>query len=281
MDKPSWLNKKINLAVCRGMKNFLRTSQLRTVCEESFCPNISECFNEGVATFMILGDSCTRSCKFCAVNKETACAIDWNEPKRIAQVVKRLNLHYIVITSPARDDISDGGAELFYRAIEEIKNMDSSRKVEILIPDFLGNNESLIKVANSRADVISHNLETVPSLYANIRPQADYARSLAVLKTIKQLNRNIFTKSGIMLGLGEEEKQIINVFLDLRKADCDFLTLGQYLAPSLRHYPVKKYIAPSKFLSLEKIAYSLGFKKVKSSPYVRSSYLASQFLKPA
>ena len=281
MEKPSWLDKKLNLAVCREMKNFLRTSKLHTVCEESFCPNISECFNEGVATFMILGNNCTRSCKFCAVNKETACAIDWNEPKRIAQAVKRLNLHYIVITSPARDDISDGGAELFYRTIEEIKNMDSSKKVEILIPDFLGNSEALIKIANSRADVISHNLETVPSLYANIRPQADYARSLAVLKTIKQLNRSIFTKSGIMLGLGEEEKQIIDTFLDLRKSECDFLTLGQYLAPSLRHYPVKEYITPNKFLSLEKIAYSLGFKKVKSSPYVRSSYLASQFLKPA
>ena len=281
MEKPSWLNKKINLAVCREMKNFLRVSELHTVCEESLCPNISECFSEGTATFMILGDNCTRGCKFCAVNKEKPSVIDWDEPKRLAKAVKKLSLHYVVITSPARDDISDGGAELFYRTIEEIKNMDNSIKVEILIPDFLGKSEALIKVASSKADVISHNLETVPFLYADIRPQADYKRSLAVLKALKELNRNIFTKSGIMLGLGEEEKQILDVFCDLRKSECDFLTLGQYLAPSLKHHPVKEYITPDKFRFLEKTAYNFGFKKVKSSPYVRSSYLASQFLKPA
>ena len=281
MEKPSWLNKKINLAACHGMKNFLRASKLHTVCEESFCPNISECFNEGVATFMILGDSCTRSCKFCAVSKKKPTIIDWNEPKRIAKAIKKLNLRYVVITSPARDDINDGGAEFFYRIIEEIKNMDESIKIEILIPDFLGKSESLIKIASSKADVIGHNLETVPSLYADIRPQADYRRSLAVLKTLKELNKNILTKSGIMLGLGEEEKQIKDVLRDLRKSECDFLTLGQYLAPSLKHYPVKEYVTPAKFLSLEKTAYGLGFKKVKSSPYSRSSYLASQFLKPA
>ena len=281
MEKPSWLNKKINLAACHEMKDFLRVSKLHTVCEESLCPNISECFSEGVATFMILGGNCTRGCKFCAVNKEKPSVIDWNEPKRLAKAVKRLKLHYVVITSPARDDISDGGAEFFYRTIEEIKNMDNSIKVEILIPDFLGKSEALIRVASSKADVISHNLETVPFLYADIRPQADYKRSLAVLKTLKELNRNIFTKSGIMLGLGEEEKQILDVFRDLRKSECDFLTLGQYLAPSLKHHPVKEYITPDKFRFFEEMAYSFGFKKVKSSPYVRSSYLASQFLKPA
>ncbi|MFA5337337.1 MAG: lipoyl synthase [Candidatus Omnitrophota bacterium] len=281
MEKPSWLNKKINLATCHEMKDFLRVSKLHTVCEEALCPNISECFSEGVATFMILGGNCTRGCKFCAVNKEKPSVIDWNEPKRLAKAVKRLKLHYVVITSPARDDISDGGAEFFYRTIEEIKNMDNSIKVEILIPDFLGKSEALIRVASSKADVISHNLETVPFLYADIRPQADYKRSLAVLKTLKELNRNIFTKSGIMLGLGEEEKQILDVFRDLRKSECDFLTLGQYLAPSLKHHPVKEYITPDKFRFFEEMAYSFGFKKVKSSPYVRSSYLASQFLKPA
>lgn len=230
---------------------------------------------------MILGDSCTRNCKFCFVNKRIPTAVDWDEPRRIAEAVKRLKLHYVVITSPTRDDIADGGAEVFFRTIEEIKNIDSSKKVEILIPDFLGKRESLIKIAKSKADVIGHNLETAPSLYERIRPQADYKRSLEVLKQIKQLNRNIFTKSGIMLGLGEEEKQILDVFRNLRDTGCDFLTLGQYLAPSLGHYPVKEYITPEKFLFLEKTAYSLGFKRVKSSPYVRSSYLASQFLKPA
>jgi len=281
MEKPSWLDKKLNLAACHEMKKILRTFKLHTVCEESLCPNISECFGDGVATFMILGDSCTRNCKFCAVSKKEPSGIDWDEPKRIAEAVKKLNLSYIVITSPTRDDIDDGGAEIFYSTIEEIKNLDSSKKVEILIPDFLGKTDSLIKVANSKADVMGHNLETVPNLYADIRPQASYERSLSVLKTLKQLNKNIFTKSGIMLGLGEEEKQIMDVLHDLRCADCDFLTLGQYLAPSLNHYPVREYITPAKFLSLEKVAYSLGFKKVKSSPYSRSSYLASQFLKPA
>ncbi|MFA5008459.1 MAG: lipoyl synthase [Candidatus Omnitrophota bacterium] len=262
------------------MKEYLRVSKLHTVCEKSLCPNISECFCEGVATFMILGDKCTRGCKFCAVSKDKPNTIDWDEPKRIANAVKILNLHYVVITSPTRDDISDGGAGFFCKVIEEIKNIDSSKKVEILIPDFLGKRDSLIEIAGSRVDVVGHNLETVPSLYAAIRPQADYKRSLAVLKTLKQLNKNILTKSGIMLGLGEDEKQLMDVFKDLRKAECDFLTLGQYLPPSLNHCPLKEYITPEKFLSLERLAYGLGFKKVKSSPYVRSSYLASEFLKP-
>lgn len=281
MEKPSWLTKKLNLSACHEMKQFLRTLKLHTVCEESLCPNISECFNEGIATFMILGDSCTRNCKFCAVSKKEPSGIDWEEPRRIAEAVKRLNLSYTVITSPTRDDIADGGAELFYRTIEEIKNLDNSKKVEILIPDFLGRIEPLTRVANSKADVIAHNLETVPDLYCAIRPKADYKRSLSVLKTLKQLNKNIFTKSGIMLGFGEDEKQVVDVFHDLRCAGCNFLTLGQYLPPSLSHYPVKEYITPDKFLSLEKTAYNLGFMKVKSSPYVRSSYLASQFLKSA
>ncbi|MDD4954663.1 MAG: lipoyl synthase [Candidatus Omnitrophica bacterium] len=281
MEKPSWLSKKLNLNSCHEMKKFLRVLKLHTVCEESLCPNISECFGEGVATFMILGDNCTRNCKFCAVGKKKPSMVDWNEPRRIREAVAKLNLSYVVITSPTRDDISDGGAEFFCRTIDEIKNIGTSVKVEILIPDFLGNAEALAVIAKSKADVIGHNLETIPSLYPAIRPQADYERSLSVLKTIKQMNGNIFTKSGIMLGLGEEEKQITDVFRDLRKVDCDFLTLGQYLPPSLSHYPVKEYITPDRFVSLQKAAYSLGFKKVNSSPYVRSSYLASQFLKSA
>ncbi len=229
---------------------------------------------------MILGDVCTRNCKFCAVSKRKPSAIDWDEPRRVAEAVMKLNLSYVVITSPTRDDISDGGAEIFCKTVEEIKKNCASRKVEILIPDFSGRDESLAKIASSKADVIGHNLETVPCLYSSIRPQADYRRSLSVLKLVKQLNGSIFTKSGIMLGLGEEEAQVIEVLSDLRQSGCDFLTLGQYLPPSLKHYPVKEYVALDKFLSLEKIAYELGFKKVKSSPYVRSSYLASQFLKP-
>lgn len=302
------------------MKDFLRISGLHTVCEESLCPNISECFRDGVATFMILGNVCTRNCKFCAVAQKKLSGssflnsssifsfphlrlkmapksnpkltayrnlnqagmvdgIDWDEPHRIANAVISLDLRYIVITSPTRDDLSDGGAEVFFRTVEEIKSKDNLKKVEILIPDFLGNMNSLTKVANSKADVVSHNLETVPSLYARIRPKASYKRSLSVLERIKQLNEGIFTKSGIMLGLGEKEKEVLRVLGDLRKVKCDFLTLGQYLAPSLQHYPVKEYIAPERFAYFEKIAYRLGFKKAKSSPYVRSSYLAEEFFK--
>lgn len=296
MKKPSWLNKRINLFSCHELKNFLRASGLKTVCEESLCPNISECFRKRVATFMILGNHCTRNCKFCAVAKgkflktsvignsaiyDSTSKVDFSEPEKIAKAVMGLGLNYIVITSPTRDDLFDGGAEMFLRTVKAIKNINSAKKVEILIPDFLGNLDSLIKISGSQADVVGHNLETVPSLYTRVRPLADYGRSLFVLKKMKELNKNIFTKSGIMLGLGEKENELIKVFNDLREIKCDFLTLGQYLAPSSQHYPVRDYITPDKFDYLEKVAYGLGFKKVKSSPYVRSSYLAEEFFETA
>jgi lipoic acid synthetase len=278
MKKPAWLNKKVNLLSCRKLKETLRYLSLNTVCEESLCPNIAECFSQGVATFMILGDICTRQCSFCAVIRGRPKGVDQREPQRIAEAVKELNLGYIVVTSPSRDDLEDGGAEFFCNTIRAIKSVNSAKKVEILIPDFSGNRKSIEKVAGSGASVIAHNLETVPSLYIKVREGASYQRSLEVLRLIKELNCEVFTKSGLILGLGERLNEIIAVFEDLRKVGCDFLTLGQYLPPSTRHYPLKEYVSPEMFSYLEEKAYALGFKKVKSSPYVRSSYLAHTFI---
>jgi lipoic acid synthetase len=260
------------------MKETLRKFNARTVCEKALCPNIADCFNYGVATFLILGDVCTRDCAFCAVTKGTPKEPDLREPQNILKAVRILNLSYVVITSPTRDDLKDAGASLFYQAVKAIKNFAPAIKVEILIPDFLGKRSLIKQVVAAGPDVVSHNLETTPSLYGKVRKGADYQRSLKVLKAIKQANSTIYTKSGIMLGLGEQEMEILQVFEDLRRIDCDFLTLGQYLAPSQKHYPVKAFISPKKFQYFAKEAYSLGFKAVKSSPYCRSSYLAHTFL---
>jgi len=276
--KPSWLNKRIALGSCHKVKSVLRNLRLHSVCEESFCPNISECFHQGVATFMILGDTCTRGCTFCGVNKEKPRLIDYGEPRRIKEAVKRLNLNYVVITSPTRDDLDDGGAGLFCQTVEEVMSLDPERIVEILIPDFKGKIDSIEKVARCRVKVISHNLETSASLYIEVRKGADYRRSLEVLRLIKEINKEVFTKSGLILGLGEEEDEIIQALIDLKRVDCDFLTLGQYLPPSLNHYPLKEYIHPDKFSYFENYARKIGFRGVKSAPYIRSSYLAYSFL---
>lgn len=278
MRKPDWLNKKVNLAACNKVKGLLRELDLHTVCEESLCPNVSECFYNGVATFMILGDICTRDCSFCNVKKGRPLEVNYTEPLRVKEAVKRLTLKHVVITSPCRDDLKDGGAEIFVETVKEIKNLNRDIKVEILIPDFRGNKTALGKTACCGADVIAHNLETAPSLYIKVRSSADYDRSLEVLRIVKETNKNIFTKSGLMLGLGENKDEIIGVFNDLRAVGCDFITLGQYLSPSLKHYPVKRYILPEEFLYLSDEAYKLGFKKVMSSSYARSSYLAHTFL---
>jgi len=278
--KPFWLDKKIALGSCRKVKSLLRDLSLHSVCEESSCPNISECFQGGVATFMILGDTCTRECAFCGINKGQPCLIDYEEPRRIKKAVKRLNLNYVVITSPTRDDLDDGGAGLFCQTVEEVMSLGPERAVEILIPDFKGKRDSIEKVAICRAKVISHNLETVPRLYTEVRKGADYKRSLEVLRLIKEINKEVFTKSGLILGLGEEEKEVIQALLDLRSVGCDLLTLGQYLPPSLKHYPLKSYVLPDKFVYFQKYAQKIGFKSVKSAPYVRSSYLAHSLLEP-
>jgi len=276
--KPSWLKKKLNLSSDRNLKTLLRSLKLHTVCEESRCPNISECFSKGVATFLILGDSCKRGCSFCAVATAEPSRLDPDQPRRIAQAVKALKLEYVVITSPTRDDLSDGGAATFKKTVKAIKALNPKSRVEALVPDFLGKLESIKTVADCELEVIGHNLETVPGLYKKVRPSACYNRSLAVLETIKKLNPAILTKSSLMLGLGESQAEIKKVLQDLRGVSCDLLSLGQYLAPSLNHYPVKNYIHPDIFDYFKDYALKLGFRAVNSGPYVRSSYLAHHLL---
>lgn len=280
MNKPEWLNKKVKLSDCREIKKLLRELKLHTICEESLCPNISECFSSKTATFLILGDTCTRQCGFCGMSKNLPKAVDCFEPQRIKKAVEILNLQYVVITSPTRDDLADGGADMFSRTVREIKSLPSLPKVELLIPDFSGNYEALHKVTRSGADVIAHNIETVPALYFQVCKGADYRRSLDVLKIVG-IGRDralLKIKSGMMLGLGEKKDEVIKVFEDLRKVDCDFLTLGQYLPPSASHYSLKEYVSPEDFLFFERQALAMGFKGVNSAPYVRSSYLAHTFL---
>ena len=272
--KPNWLDKKIDLTSCQAMKRLLRKLDLHTVCEESGCPNISECFLSGVATFMILGDICTRNCKFCGLKKGTPLKPNPEEPLNVMEAVKHLKLNYVVLTSPTRDDLADQGSSQFCEVTRQVKQFNPSIKVEVLISDFLGNEESIKRIASCGADVIAHNIETVPFLYNKIRNMANYERSLEVLRKIKEYNKSIYTKSGLMLGLGETEKEVTSVLKDLRVNGCDILTLGQYLPPSKAHYPLKTYVSPEKFKNFEEIAQKLGFIWVKSAPYVRSSYLA-------
>jgi lipoic acid synthetase len=223
---------------------------------------------------MILGNTCTRQCTFCAVNKGEPSVVDSGEPERINQAVTKLGLKYVVITSPTRDDLEDGGAGLFCRTAEAVIKGGPDRIVEILIPDFKGRVDSIEKVAKCRAKVIAHNLETTASLYDRVRKGACYGRSLALLRLIKEFNQNVLLKSGLILGLGEEEEEVIQALIDLKDAGCDLLTLGQYLPPSLSHYPLKEYIHPDKFRYFQEYARKIGFRGVKSGPYVRSSYLA-------
>jgi len=227
---------------------------------------------------MILGDTCTRGCTFCGINKGEPSLIDLDEPERIKEAVKRLKLNYVVITSPTRDDLDDGGVGLFCQTVEAVKSIGLKVRVEILIPDFKGKVELIERVAKSRANVIGHNIETPASLYIEVRKGSEYKRSLKVLKLIKKVNKETFTKSGIILGLGEEEGQVIQTLVDLKEVGCDFLTLGQYLPPSLNHYPLKEYVHPDKFSYFQSYALKIGFRRVKSAPYVRSSYLAHSFL---
>jgi len=258
------------------MKASLRDAKINTVCESAHCPNMGQCWEHDVMTFMILGDVCTRACRFCAVNTGHPKGVDDNEPENIAKAVKRLDLDYVVITSVTRDDLDDGGAGQFVRAIEEIKKVSPKTKVEVLVPDFLNEKESLKKVVLSNPDVIAHNLETVARLTPVIRNKADYQRSLDVLMTFKELDRTVLTKSGIMVGLGETFDEIKETMQDLLRCGCDILTIGQYLAPSRgdRHVAVKRFISPQEFEEYKELGQSMGFKYVMSGPLVRSSFLA-------
>jgi lipoic acid synthetase len=276
--KPRWLNKKINLGDCRKVKTLLNGLRVNTVCREASCPNIGECFAKNQATFLILGTVCTRKCSFCGVRKAEPLAVDADEPYRIAEAVRKLKLSHVVITSVTRDDLEDGGARHFAAAIRAIRAGGNTAAIEVLIPDFQLDAQALTAVVEAAPDIIGHNIECVPRLYRTVRVGSDYARSLAVLRRIKEINRNIYTKSGIMLGLGEDKPEVLGVFLDLVKAGCDFLSIGQYLSPSVSHTPVKEYVAPEDFEYYRQQAQAAGLRHVVSGPYVRSSYSASEYL---
>ena len=271
-DKPEWL--KIRLPSQRSLeiKNIVNHQKLTTVCEEALCPNLSECWSNKHATFMILGNVCTRSCSFCNIQTGKPKIVDEFEPLRVAKAVKDLKLKHVVITSVDRDDLVDGGARHFYKTIKMIKNLSPDVSIEILTPDFRNKEGYLETISLCDINVFNHNLETVKNLYETIRPGANYSHSLSLLRSIKEIKPNVLTKSGIMIGLGEEFIEIKKLFGDLRSVDVDFLTIGQYLRPSLKHFPVIKYHDHDYFSSLKEIAMNMGFKSVTSSPFARSSY---------
>ena len=274
--KPEWLRKKVNQGEQSGMRQLLGELQLNTVCQQALCPNISECFSCGQATFLILGKNCTRQCSFCNVEKAEPLPVDMDEPARVAEAVQRLKLSRVVITSPTRDDLPDGGASIYYATISAIRIGSPNTRIEVLIPDFQANQESLKRVVSSQPDIIAHNVETVPRLY-HVRSGAEYHRSLDVLRLCRELAPEISTKSGIMLGMGEEDEEVRQVMRDLRGIDCRYLSIGQYLAPSCEHYPVQEYIRPEIFEKLREEGLELGFSHVESGPYVRSSYHAGHY----
>jgi lipoic acid synthetase len=273
---PPWLKQGIPDASVYNTANNIHKLKLNTVCLEAMCPNINDCFRVRQATFMILGRSCTRTCGFCNISgaQKLFRQASSDEPRRIIEAVKALELKYVVITSVTRDDLSDGGARQFVKTIESIRAYDESIKVEVLIPDFNGSLENLNSVVKAEPFVLAHNLETVSRLYSMIRPQADYERSLFLLKKAKEFSGTIITKSSLMLGLGEREEEVVATLKDLRGSDCDIVTLGQYLSPSSNHYPVKEFVPPEQFRKYEVIALGSGFKRVLSSPKARSSYHA-------
>lgn len=276
---PSWIKKRVP-AGNNGNKvrQILADKKLNTVCQSAVCPNMNECFNRGTATFMILGNICTRNCSFCAVKKGKPISSDLTEPKRIAEAVKELSLSYVVITSVTRDDLEDGGAEYFAKTVNAIRRLNSKTKIELLISDFQGNEKAIRKVVESKPTVIGHNIEITPSLYSHIRSGAQYRCSLQLLRTIKNINKNIYTKSGLMLGLGEKAKEVIEVMKDLKKVKCDILTLGQYLKPDKRCIPVSRFITSEEFREYKIAAEKMGFQSVASGPFVRSSYHADKLI---
>jgi len=272
---PGWLQKKpINAEQVHHIKSLLRQLKVRTVCELARCPNIGECFSKPTATFMILGSRCTRGCKFCNIQSETPARLDFEEPNNVAEATKVLGLKHVVVTSVTRDDLADGGAYHFAATLYQIKKQNKNVTTEVLIPDFMGSTKAIRTVMDSEPDILNHNVETVPRLYQEIRCKANYERSLKLLRTAKRMNPKIRTKSGLMLGLGEKEEEVIGVMKDLHEAKCDILTIGQYLQPSKDHICVHEYIKPEDFLRYKEIALDIGFQHVESAPFVRSSYHA-------
>ena len=275
--KPKWIRSKItNSQNFFLTKSIINKNNLNTVCQEANCPNITECWSKRHATFMIMGDTCTRACGFCDVKTGKPKPLDPLEPLKIAKATKELNLKHVVITSVDRDDLRDGGAEHFSEVINETRKLNKNTTIEVLTPDFLRKGNAYKKVVDANPDVFNHNIETVPSLYLKVRPGSRYFASLELLKSAKKISNKIFTKSGIMLGLGEERDEILQVMDDLISAEVDFLTIGQYLQPSVKHYPLKRYVHPEEFEELKTIAKSKGFLIVASSPLTRSSYHADE-----
>ena len=275
--KPEWIRSKlINSKEFFLTKTVVNKSNLVTVCQEANCPNITECWSKRHATFMIMGDTCTRACAFCDVKTGKPQKLDPFEDIKIANAVNKLQLKHVVITSVDRDDLSDGGSNHFKKVIETTKSKNPNTTIEVLTPDFLRKGDSYKKILEANPDVFNHNIETVPSLYVKVRPGARYFASLELLKNAKINNKKIFTKSGIMVGLGEEHDEIVQVMDDLRSAEVDFLTIGQYLQPSIKHHPLVRYYHPNEFKHLEQIAKSKGFLLVSSSPLTRSSYHADE-----
>ena len=275
--KPNWIKSKItNSQNYFITKSIINKNNLNTVCQEANCPNITECWSKRHATFMIMGDTCTRACGFCDVKTGKPKPLDLLEAIKIAKATKELNLKHVVITSVDRDDLRDGGAEHFSQVINETRKLNKNTTIEVLTPDFLRKGNAYKKVIEANPDVFNHNIETVPSLYLKVRPGSRYFASLELLKSAKKINNKIFTKSGIMLGLGEEKNEILQVMDDLISAEVDFLTIGQYLQPSVKHYPLKRYVHPEEFTELKTMAESKGFLIVASSPLTRSSYHADE-----
>ena len=274
--KPSWIRAKAPTSdLVKQLKNTLRENSIVTVCEEAACPNLGECFSKGTATFMIMGDICTRRCPFCDVGHGRPNPLDEKEPYNVAKTIQNMKLRYVVITSVDRDDLRDGGAQHFVDCIDETRRLNPDTKIEILTPDFRGRMDIALDImTQSPPDVFNHNLESVPRLYKKIRPGADYLWSLELLEKFKQLHPDVPTKSGIMVGLGEEMDEIEQVLRDLREHKVNMLTLGQYLQPSRDHLAVERFVTPDEFKQLEKLAYELGFDQVASGPMVRSSYHA-------
>ncbi len=274
--KPPWIRVRApNSDGYHATRRLMRTKNLHTVCEEAACPNIGECWSQGHATVMILGDTCTRACAFCNVKTGLPRAVDPDEPAHLAEALAELGLKHLVITSVDRDDLPDGGASQFVRCIESVRRTSPETTIEILTPDFLRKPfEAVASIVDAGPDVYNHNLETVPRLYRGVRPGARYYHSLRLLDRVKEREPRLFTKSGIMVGLGEEKREVYQVMDDMRSADVDFLTIGQYLRPTLRHYPVARYVEPAEFEDYARMARSKGFSMVSASPLTRSSYLA-------
>lgn len=276
--KPEWLRVKAPQWERVGsVKEILRDLGLNTVCEEASCPNIGECFNHGTATFLIMGPACTRACPYCDIDFEKKPKpLDVTEPDRLAEAVRRMRLNHVVITSVNRDDLPDGGAAQFVRCIQAIRTLSPKTTIEVLIPDLCGNWDALSLILQARPEVLNHNTETVPRLYRRVRPQGSYERSLELLKHARELAPQIYTKSGIMVGLGETDEEVRQVMHDLRSVDCDILTIGQYLQPSQKHLPVQQFVTPEQFDAWCEFGEAIGFLQVVSSPLTRSSYHAEQ-----